>query len=273
MTQPKKHDLPLVNAAAEEAARFYGRFLIRPSDAAHKAPGDQKRATFDGTECNGHPRSQNVLHESRLHTVQAPGLAFTKEGTGVESMRHTKMTTKQTNTPKTPGRAFEFLVLSMFLIIFAASCTQVTPTGPIANAAPKSQPANPEADKAEVRKFLDDHGDAMVRVDTATLDRMWADDLVLIDHEGNTLTKKQWLELLTSGTEKIEPSDRSSNTTDVRIYGNTAVAILKVIQKATLEGKPHDGKMTISTVLVKGERGWQLVSAQLSELKPVSEDR
>ena len=112
----------------------------------------------------------------------------------------------------------------------------------------------------------------MVRVDTATLDRLWADDLVLIDHEGNTLTKTQWLELLSSGTEKIErSSDSSSNTTDVRIYGNTAVAILKVTQKATLEGKPHDGKMTISTVLVKGDRGWQLVLAQLSELKPVSE--
>lgn len=165
------------------------------------------------------------------------------------------------------------LVVSTFLIIFAASCAQVAPADPVANAAPKSQPANPEADKAEVRKFLDDHGAGMVSVDTATLDRLWADDLVLIDHEGNTLTKKQWLDLLSSGTEKIEPSDSSSNTTDVRIYGNTAVAILKVTQKATLEGKPHDGKMTISTVLVKGNRGWQLVLAQLSELKPLPDGR
>jgi ketosteroid isomerase-like protein len=164
-------------------------------------------------------------------------------------------------------------VVSAFFIIFAASCSQVAPTDSVANAAANSQTANPEADKAAVRKFLDDHGDAMVRVDTATLDRLWADDLVLIDHEGNTLTKTQWRELLTSGTEKIEPADRSSNTTDVRIYGNTAVAILKVTQKATLEGKPHDGKMTISTVLVKGDRGWQMVSAQLSELKPVGESR
>lgn len=161
----------------------------------------------------------------------------------------------------------------MSLIIFSASCAQVAPTGPAANATPNSQPSNLEADKAAVRKFLDEHGDAMVRVDTATLDRMWADDLVLIDHEGNTWTKTQWLELLSSGTEKIEPSDRNSNTTDVRIYGNTAVGVLKVTQKATLEGKPHDGKMTISTVLVKGDRGWQLVSAQLSELKPLSEGR
>ena len=165
------------------------------------------------------------------------------------------------------------LVVSTFLIMFAASCAQVAPADPVANAATNSQPANPEADKAAVRKFLNDHGDAMVRVDTATLDRLWADDLVLIDHEGNTLTKTQWLELLSSGTEKIEPSDSSSNTTDVRIYGNTAIAILKVTQKAILEGKPHDGKMTISTVLVKGDRGWQLVSVQLSELKPLSEGR
>jgi hypothetical protein len=57
----------------------------------------------------------------------------------------------------------------------------------------------------------------------------------------------------------------------VRIYGNTAVAILKVTQKAILEGKPHSGKMTISSVLVKGDQGWQMVLAQLSELKPISE--
>jgi ketosteroid isomerase-like protein len=183
------------------------------------------------------------------------------------------MTTKQTNALETTRRTFAVLVVSAFLVIFAASCGQVAPADPVANATRNSQPANPETDKAEVRKFLNDHADAMVRVDTATLEKLWADDLVLIDHEGNTLTKTQWLELLSSGTEKIEPSDPSSNTTDVRIYGNTAVAILKVTQKATLEGKPHDGKMTISTVLVKGARGWQLVSAQLSELKPLSEGR
>ena len=178
------------------------------------------------------------------------------------------MKTKQTNTPETVRQTLMAFVVSAFLVLFAASCAQVAPADAVANATSNSQPANPEADKAAVRKFLDDHGDAMVRVDTATLDRMWADDLVLIDHEGNTLTKAQWLELLTSGTEKIEPAAASSNTTDVRIYGNTAVAILKVTQKATLEGKPHDGRMTISTVLVKGDRGWQLVLAQLSELKP-----
>jgi ketosteroid isomerase-like protein len=183
------------------------------------------------------------------------------------------MKAKQTNTPETVRQTLMAFFVSAFLVLFAASCAQVAPADPVANATSNSQPANPETDKAAVRKFLDDHGDAMVRVDTATLDRMWADDLVLIDHEGNTLTKTQWRELLTSGTEKIEPADRSSNTTDVRIYGNTAVAILKVTQKATLEGKPHDGKMTISTVLVKGDRGWQMVLAQLSELKPLGDSK
>jgi ketosteroid isomerase-like protein len=188
-------------------------------------------------------------------------------------MRDTKMTTKRTNSPEDIRQTFMVLVVSTCLVIFAASCSQIAPADTSANATPNSQPANPEADKAAVRKLLDDHGDAMVRVDTATLDRLWADEIVLIDHEGNTLTKTQWLDLLTSGTEKIEPADASSNSTDVRIYGNTAVAVLKVTQKATLEGKPHDGRMTISTVLVKGDRGWQLVLAQLSELKPISESR
>jgi ketosteroid isomerase-like protein len=184
-------------------------------------------------------------------------------------MRHTKMTTKQPNAPEIKRRAITALVVSTFLVLFAASCEQVSPTAPVANATPNSQPANPEADKADVRKFMDDHGAALVRADTATLDRMWADDLVLIDHEGNTLTKTQWRDLLSSGTEKIEPSDSNSNTMDVRIYGNTAVVVLKVTQKAILEGQRHDGKMTISTVLVKGDRGWQMVLAQLSELKPL----
>jgi len=186
-------------------------------------------------------------------------------------MRHTKMATKQTYSPETIRQTFMVLVISAFLVIFAASCAQVAPADPVANAAAKSQPADPEADKVEVRKFFDDHGAALVKADTATLDKMWADDVVLIDHDGTTLTKSQWRDLLSSGTEKIEAADPSANTTDVRIYGNTAVAILKVTQKAILEGKPHSGKMTISSVLVKGDRGWQMVLAQLSELKPISE--
>ena len=188
-------------------------------------------------------------------------------------MRHPNMTTKQNNALKTKRQACLVFLLSTFLIMFAASCARVAPADPVANVAPLPHPANPEADKAEVRKFFDEHGAAMVRVDTAALDRMWADDVVLIDHDGNTLTKKQWMDLLSSGTEKIEEADPSANTTDVRIYGNTAVAILKVTQKAILEGKPHSGKMTISSVLVKGDRGWQMVLAQLSELKPLTEGR
>lgn len=183
------------------------------------------------------------------------------------------MTTKQTNVPATIRQAFIVWVVSTSLVLFAASCAKNAPADPVANAAQNSQPANPEADKAEVRKFFDAHGAALVKADTATLDKMWADDVVLIDHDGTTLTKKQWMDLLSSGTEKIEEADPSANTTDVRIYGNTAVAILKVTQKAILEGKPHSGKMTIGTVLVKGDQGWQMVLAQLSELKPVSEGR
>ena len=185
-------------------------------------------------------------------------------------MRPANITSKQTNAPKTIRQALMVLVISTFLVTFAASCAQVAPADPVANATPNSKPANPEAYKAEVQKFMDDHTAALVKADTATLDRLWADDIVLIDHEGNTLTKKQWHDLLSSGTERIEAGgDTSSDTSDVRIYGNTAVVVLKVNQKAILEGKPHNGKMTISTVLVKGDRGWQMVLAQLSELKPV----
>lgn len=188
-------------------------------------------------------------------------------------MTHTKMAAKQAKFAKTTRHTLVVLVISA-LMIFAASCAQVAPNDPVANATSNhSQPSNPEGDEAAVRKFFDAHGAALVKADTAALDKMWADDVVLIDHDGTTLTKKQWMNLLSSGTEKIEEADPSANTTDVRIYGNTAVAIHKVTQKAILEGKPHSGKMTIGTVLVKGNQGWQMVLAQLSELKPVSEGR
>ncbi|MEO5860779.1 MAG: nuclear transport factor 2 family protein [Pyrinomonadaceae bacterium] len=180
------------------------------------------------------------------------------------------MTTKQKDLSDSIRQAFTVLVVLALSVIFAASCAQVAPADTVAKATPTAEPANPEADKAAVRKFFDDHGAAMARVDTATLHKMWADDVVLIDHEGNTLTKQQWTDLLTTGTEKIEEGDPSSNTTDVRIYGNTAVAVLKVTQKASLKGESHSGRMTIGAVLVKGDQGWRMVLAQLSELKPVA---
>ena len=81
-------------------------------------------------------------------------------------------------------------------------------------------------------------------------------------------------ELLRSGTEKIEPgAPAPKDKMDVRIYGNAAVVVIKATQKAILKGAPHDGTMTISAIVVKSDRGLQLVSVQLSELKPLSEGR
>src|SRR5688572_8431647 len=104
------------------------------------------------------------------------------------------MTTKQKDLGASIKQACTALVVLAFAIVFVASCAQVAPADPVAKATPTAEPANPEADKAEVRKLLDDHAAAMVRVDTATLDRLWADDIVLIDHEGNTWSKRQWLD-------------------------------------------------------------------------------
>lgn len=157
-------------------------------------------------------------------------------------------------------RPFSFLTISLVSLVFAGSCKQ-----PPTDTANRATESIPPVNEAEVRKVLADFAATMSRNDVPGLDTVFADEFKFVSHDGEIFTKAQLLELLTSGTEKFE--SLVLEDINIRAYGDTAVVTASSTQKATLEGKDHSGTCTASIVLVRMRDGWQMVLAQLSEIR------
>jgi hypothetical protein len=81
------------------------------------------------------------------------------------------------------------------------------------------------------------------------------------------LTKTERLANIKSGATTLDSINQEENVT-VRVYQNSAVVISRVTLKGQYSGQPISGQYRSILVWVKGVGGWQLVSNQLTALKP-----
>jgi ketosteroid isomerase-like protein len=119
---------------------------------------------------------------------------------------------------------------------------------------------------AEVEKIvarLDTEYQAAVKAnDAATMDRILADDFVLIVGNGKTFTKD---DLLKSAREKTVIYERQEELEQrVRVWGDTAVVTALLWIKGTGEGKTFERKLWFSDTYVKTPAGWRYVLGQAS---------
>jgi ketosteroid isomerase-like protein len=70
-----------------------------------------------------------------------------------------------------------------------------------------------------------------------------------------------------SGATTLDSINEEENVT-VRMYQNSAVTTSCVTLKGQYSGQPISGEYRSTLVWVKGSGGWQLVSNQLTALKP-----
>jgi ketosteroid isomerase-like protein len=119
----------------------------------------------------------------------------------------------------------------------------------------------------EVRQMIERYRAAFLRRDIPTLEKIWADDYVFVNASGDVLTKAQRLENIKSGATTLESINEEENIA-VRVYQNSAVATSRVTIKGQYSGQPTSGQYRSTHVWVKGPGGWQLVSNQLTALKP-----
>ena len=101
---------------------------------------------------------------------------------------------------------------------------------------------------------------ALVAADVATLSEIYADDLVYVHSNGSVDTKEEWLDLI--GTGRIDFSSAIPRSTQVRVYGNSAVV------NALYDSVLNDRPMAIQylTVFVKDEARWRIVTQQTATL-------
>jgi ketosteroid isomerase-like protein len=98
--------------------------------------------------------------------------------------------------------------------------------------------------------------------DATTMDRILADDFVLVTGRGRASTKADLLKEARSGAVVYEKQDELEQR--VRIYGDTAVVTALLWAKGTQDGKAFDYKLWFSDTYVRTPAGWKYVFGQAS---------
>lgn len=126
--------------------------------------------------------------------------------------------------------------------------------------------AKPKTDvAADIVSLERDLGAALSRVDLPLIDKMWAPDLLYISPGGAVLDKTQRMAAMAAS--KAGPSVVSSvDDVQVRVYGNTAVAIVKTSWRGTRDGKAFTDSFIATHVWVKSAPGWRLAGAQVTPI-------
>jgi ketosteroid isomerase-like protein len=118
----------------------------------------------------------------------------------------------------------------------------------------------------DVRKLVADldtqYQLAVKNNDVATMDRILADDFVLVIGRGKTFTKAELLEDARRGATVYEHQEDSEQT--VRLWGDTAVVTALLWAKGTQGGKPFEYKLWFSDTYVRTPSGWRYVFGQAS---------
>jgi ketosteroid isomerase-like protein len=102
--------------------------------------------------------------------------------------------------------------------------------------------------------------------DVATMDRILADNFVLVTGLGKTYTKADLLEEARSKRVIYERQEDSNRK--VRVWGDTAVVTALLWAKGTEDGKPFDYKLWFRDIYVRTQNGWRYVLAQASTRLP-----
>ena len=131
----------------------------------------------------------------------------------------------------------------------------------------QSESAHSGNAQQEVNTLMDQYTDALLKKDSATLDRIWADDLTFINPRGELVTKQQRMENIRTGATAF----KSINVTDKRIrtYGHgedMAVATCRVAVEGQYSSQEGSGNYNVTTVWHHKSGTWQMVAVQMTKM-------
>ncbi|HSQ29773.1 MAG TPA: nuclear transport factor 2 family protein [Gemmatimonadaceae bacterium] len=127
----------------------------------------------------------------------------------------------------------------------------------------------PRDAKAAVAALDKQYQAAVKANDTATMNRILAEDFVLVNGRGQAFTKADLLKSAASRDFSYEQQDDTNQT--VRVWGNTAVVTALLWLKGTNKGTPFDYKLWFSDTYVRTPAGWRYVFGQASLRLPAGE--
>jgi hypothetical protein len=122
------------------------------------------------------------------------------------------------------------------------------------------------ADEQALTKIEEDWGNALVKVDFDTINRIVSPDWILSTPDGKQQTKAQTDADLKSG--KIKFESFKINELKVRVYGNAAVVFGLTTEKLTMDGKDMSGQNRFTDTFIKRDGKWQCVATHVTAVPP-----
>jgi ketosteroid isomerase-like protein len=129
---------------------------------------------------------------------------------------------------------------------------------------------SPATDQKTVADLDTQYQAAVKANDAETMDRILADDFVLVLGDGRVAVKRDLLELARSKRIAWTQQDEEAGTQTVRLWGDTAVVTAKLWLKGIDGGKPFDRKLWFSDTYVRSPQGWRYVFGQASLALPAA---
>ena len=121
-------------------------------------------------------------------------------------------------------------------------------------------------DKAAVAALDTQYQAAVKSNDAATMDRILADDFVLVTGHGKKVSK---VDLLTAAKNKEDNYEHQEDTQQtVRVWGDTAVVTALLWIKGASKDGPYDYKLWFSDTYARTKTGWRYVFGQASTHLP-----
>jgi uncharacterized protein (TIGR02246 family) len=117
----------------------------------------------------------------------------------------------------------------------------------------------------EVRQLESDLREAWLRGDTATLQRLLADDWKIIHTNGREQTKAQFIEAIKSG--RIKFKSMEFDEVEVRVYGDAAVVTARSTNRVEFRGQESSGQVRFTRVYVRRREEWRVVTEQASHIE------
>jgi ketosteroid isomerase-like protein len=119
-----------------------------------------------------------------------------------------------------------------------------------------------EEDAKTVAALDKEYQEAVKKNDAKTMERILADDFILVTGSGKVHDKAELVGEARDAKATYERNDELEQK--VRVWGDTAVATVKLWEKGTEDGKAFDRKFWYSDTYVRTKKGWRYVFGQSS---------
>ena len=165
------------------------------------------------------------------------------------------------------------LVLAMLITasLLAACDSPATNNGTnkpanVANNSAPAPTANSAAVEADIKKVVSDTAAALAKNDAAALEKLYADNYMLVNLDGSVQNKTDRLASIRSGDTKFDSFTYDEVNVRSNPEGTGAVVIARATATGMNKGRKTEGTIRVTQVWSKTKDGWRQVSGQATQI-------